>query len=168
MGDDLTAGDKIIIEKLEGLQNRLDKIESRFANQINIIAKNLLSVKDDLKSYQQTTLDKIGTLQKDLIKIEKSQNFISDQFDGNKKVCQNLMKNDKAMANEIKVLSAELRSLKQELKEEKCARNADAQYIRSSYMVEISNIPVLPDEKNAADTKALVIVRELAPVYFTP
>ena len=93
--------------------------------------------------------------------IEKSQDFISKQYEGQKSTTENIIKINDHLQNDTLQLKREINTLRKEMVEECAKRNEDAQYLRSN-MVEISGIPAMENESEAQSIDLVAKVAHLA------
>ena len=159
-----------IMEKVEGNVNlspsetlllntilgKLDVLENKFNDRIERISSSIVEIKSDLNTLKNATEMRIKNVEKKVEEIMDSQSFINNEYEKNKSDMKQLLQKDMVRGKEIQNLRGEIENLHNELDQERQARNADAQYLRSSYMVEINGLNVMDDEKTATDTKKLV------------
>ena len=131
-----------ILQKLFNETN--DLLDEKFAVMAAQIRNDINEVKEDLARYKAENNIEIEKLKKTVSDVETSQEFLTD--DESIKRVNNLIDNNKKMHLENQRLNADIKDLKTQLQQSKDELNLHSQYIRSSWMVEISGILVKKDE----------------------
>ena len=149
----LSLLDEKIDSKISSLDTKISALDSKINLKINIIDKKI----DSLTTKYDSQID---GLEHDVAEIKDSAEFISKQYENQKKTSETLLKRDTTRENDIKILTDTVKDLQNKLDQETCARNQVAQYHRSSLNVLIGGIPIHTgddsfDPSNAA-TKDLV------------
>ena len=131
-----------ILQKLFNETN--DLLDEKFAVMAAQIRNDINEVKEDLARYKAENNIEIEKLKKTVSDVETSQEFLTD--DESIKRVNNLIDNNKKMHLENQRLNVDIKDLKTQLQQSKDELNLHSQYIRSSWMVEISGILVKKDE----------------------
>ena len=137
------------IPKILDRVNNMDKKVTRVEKKGDNIATEISDLKDNLEAYKKDSDEQMKVLGECVSTIEISKQFLSDQYDRNKHLSENLIKKSSQADKELQELRAYLKKLDHYVKQEKIARIEQAQYLRRN-MVEISGIPRMADEKPVA------------------
>ena len=156
----------MILKELKSLNTKFDDQQKCIKN----ISRDIATIKGDLNCYKTVTDSRIKKLEDTYRGVTDSQEFISKTFENNrtsfenecsknKKVTDDIRKNDSIRESEVAMLNGELNVLQNDLKQERIGRNSDAQYNRSSYMVEFNGLKRMPDEHDDDNNtvKSLVV-----------
>ena len=140
-------GEKIdnLTIKVEGLDEKLIKLDERISINEQCVKRN-----------EQSTIKNsagISELDKKFDDIEKSCVHISEQYDDIKQTSDKNTKSItefdvrlKSLTDENARLNAQINDCKNDLLQEKLARNSDAQYQRTSINVKLCGLPLQPGE----------------------
>ena len=136
---------KQLIAKTEALDNKLtirsDNLEQKINSLNNSIRTDINVIKRDLDELKNQNNEEIKNMNNKINDIEESQNLISTSHDEQKEKIAKLIEDNKKIHKENTLLHNTVKSLKEDLNQEKMQANQLGQYIRSSKMVEISGIP---------------------------
>ena len=126
---------------ISNISNKLDNLEVKFKGEINRIEKKL-------------------------IEVEKSQDFISKEYEKYRHISNNITTKNGLIENENIALKGQLDRIQHDLEQKKAARNEDAQYHRSSLNVKLTGIPLQQGEekiKQASNNiSTLEVIKNLA------
>ena len=156
MGDEDEISNKKLLELLLDLQKNL----AQNTTSIKQIANNIEEIKQqqDLKkevlSLKTNTQASIRALEANQQKLTDSQKFINEEFEKCKSKQENYEDRAKTAESKIVNLNAHLHSL-QDMLRENCHKINDLEQYGRHCMVEISNIPVKPEESMKSIITAL-------------
>ena len=133
--------------KIEGILQKLlnkanDLLDEKFAVMAAQIRNGINKVKKDPRRYKAENNTEIEKLKKTVSDVETTQKFLRDEYDESKDRVNNLTDDKKKMHLENQRLNADIKDLKTQLQQSKDELNLHSQYIRSSWMIETSSIPV--------------------------
>ena len=120
-----------------------------------------------MESLDRKFSDEVSRLDKKINDIEQSQQFLSDEYQKNKIVMNNITNKNVKIEQENKLLHSELSKLTKELEQEKATRNEEAQYHRTSLNVRITGIPFQAGEDDITDTnnkETLSIIQKVSTI----
>lgn len=138
---------------MEDLKKQMETLLARTQGLVKL-EKTVEEINNRLKNVEETLRKEVSDLKNRVGDLEKSQQFISKQYEGHKKTNENLIKRDTALDNENKQLNSRINSLNEELEQERAARNADAQHLRSSLHVKVCGIPMQDGEETRDASQA--------------
>ena len=133
--------------KTEGILQKLlnkanDLLEEKFAVMAAQIRNGINEVKKDTRRYKAENNTEIEKLKKIISDVETTQKFLRDEYDESKDRVNNLIDDNKKTHLENQRLNVDIKDLKTQLQQSKDKLNLHSQYIRSSWMIETSSIPV--------------------------
>ena len=133
--------------KAEGILQKLlnkanDLLEEKFAVMAAQIRNGINEVKKDPRRYKAENNTEIEKLKKIISDVETTQKFLRDEYDESKDRVNNLIDDNKKTHLENQRLNVDIKDLKTQLQQSKDELNLHSQYIRSSWMIETSSIPV--------------------------
>ena len=106
------------------------------------------NISNKLDNLEEKLKGEITRIDKRLIEVEKSQDFISKEYEKYRHISNNITtKKNVLIEKENITLKGQLDNIQHELEQEKAARNEDAQYHRSSLNVKITGIPIQQGEE---------------------
>ena len=138
--------------KIDSLTVKVDEFDLRFTQIEGRVTTNEKSIKENEQSISKNSvsINELGTKFDD---VEESCTHISAQYD---KLLETANKNTtnfteldtrvKSLSNENVLLKAQINACRNELLQEKTARNSDAQYQRTSINVKLCGLPLQPGE----------------------
>lgn len=143
---------KMLNENFTNMKEQIQSVEDNLRKDINGIRK-------DFNNFKLEVDKRFEEVDKKVESIESSQNFISADFEKHKKNLETLSEKEKQLMSDNVQLYKKINSLKTSLEGETIKRNEASQYYRSSFMVEISN---LPPNKHGHKEDTMDIVTKIA------
>ena len=149
----------------ELLVNKIDKLLEKFTameTNITLLHTEINNVKEEIKINTQKINQKLRILMELLnekLKItdskvedlEASIKFISEKFEEQKSELTDIGKLSNYLKEENTLLNSTIKNVRLELEAVKGKENENTEYIRSSFMFELSNIPVQGKNKNSVE-----------------
>ena len=144
--------------KIDNLTVKVDEFDLRFTKIEGRITANENSINESKESTTKNSVD-IKVLQTNFVDVEDSCKHISAQYD---EVLKTANKNSanftdsnarfKSLSDENVLLKKQISDCRNELTQEKTARNSDAQYQRTSINVKLCGLPLQPGEEIQTNT----------------
>lgn len=125
---------------MEELQNNVKLLLARM-DKLEQIDTNVRKIDARLTSLTQHLANEVKSANNRIDDIEKSQKFISEQFDKNEKKVNFMITKEQARENEYKNMVGKVNNLESQLESERLARNISEQFDRSSFQIKILNVP---------------------------
>ena len=131
---------------MTAILDRVTQLDTKLTTVSNNLTMEITMLKTEIQQYKVEISTKVNKLSGKITSIKESQTFISKSFEDNKKVTETIIKKNTMLEQEGVKMQSTIKSLQASLKEERAARNENAQYIRSSWQLELSGIPTLENE----------------------
>ena len=149
----------------ELLENKIDKLLEKFISMetnISLLHTKINNVKEEIKTNTEKINEKLR-IHTELINekhritdskvedLKASIKFISEKFEEQKSELTDVRKLNNHLNEENALLNSTIKNVRLELEAVKEKENENAQYIRSSFMPELSNIAVQDKNENSVD-----------------
>ena len=146
----------------ELLENKIDKLLETFTSMetnISSLHTEINNVKEEIKTNTEKINEKLR-IHTDLINeklritdskvedLEASIKFISEKFEEQKSELTDVRKLNNHLKEENALLNSTIQNVRLELEAVKEKQNENAQYIRSSFMLELPSIPIQDKNEN--------------------
>ena len=139
---------KKIDEKLKIIDKKIDPLNESTST----VHKDISTLIEQSQRQYQHLEERIKEAVRKIEPLESSADHIFKCFKDQREDIKDIKLKQKNLEKENKHLNSELHMMKEQLETTKQQLNANAQYMRSSWILEISGIPTLKDE----DTKDIV------------
>ena len=118
-------------------------LDEKFAKFEHSLRNDIVNLKSDLNSVKELNKKELSKVRESVNDIEDGQIFIEKEFEDQKEKIKDLIKDNKKMFSENQRLHNEIKALYQNLEKNQTEINKLAQYNRSSFMLELSGIPLV-------------------------
>ena len=155
-----------ILEKVE----KMDKIESQLSNistQLNGIDGRLTTLEGRTTALEKQH-DELSEKTAKFTELQQSVEFLSTKYDEMMKVADSNTKNVTDLRQSCTQLTAEnimlkgmLKDFKNNMEQEKVARNEDSQYFRTSHNIKICGMPIQPGEDIKTENPHNIVTGEV-------
>ena len=149
----------------ELLENKIDKLLEKFTSietNISSLHTEINKVKEEIKAstekinkklriHAELIDEKFRITDSKVEDLEASIKFISEKFEEQKSELTDARKLNNHLKEENALLNSTMKNVRLHLEAVKEKENENAQYIRSSFILELSNIPVQDKHENSVD-----------------
>ena len=151
-----------LLEKFTSMETNISSLHTEINNVKEEIKTNTEKINEKLRIHTELINEKFRITDSKVEDLEVNIKFISEKFEEQKSELTNVRKSNNHLKEENALLNSTIKNVSLELEAVKEKENENAQYIRSSFMLELSNIPV--QDKNENSVSILCKVAELAKI----
>ena len=140
-----------LLEKLTSMETIISSLHTEMNNVKEEIKANTEKINEKLRIHTELINEKLKITDSKVEDLEASIKFMSDKFEEQKSELTDIRKLRNHLKEENALLNSTIKNVRLELETVKEKENENAQYIRSSSMLELSNIPVQGKNENSVE-----------------
>ena len=146
-------GNKInkLLEKFTSMETNISLLHTQMNNVKEEIKANTEKINEKLRIHTELINEKFKITDSKVQDLEASIKFMSDKFEEQKSELTDIRKLNNHLKEENALLNSTIKNVRLELETVKENENENVQYIRSSFMLELSNIPVQGKNENSVE-----------------
>ena len=146
-------GNKIdkLFEKFTSMEANTSSLHTEINDVKEKIKTNTEKINEKLRIHMELINKKLKNCWTKVERLEASIEFISEKFEEQKSKLTDIRKLSSYLKEENTLLNSTIKNVRLELETIKEKENENVQYIRSSFMHELSNIPVQGKNKNSLE-----------------
>ena len=140
-----------LLEKFTSMETNISSLHTEINNVKEEIKTNTEKINEKLRIHTELINEKFRITDSKVEDLEASIKFISEKFEEQKSELTDVRKLNNHLMEENALLNSTIQNVRLELEAVKEKQNENAQYIRSSFMLELPNIPVQDKNENSVD-----------------
>ena len=140
-----------LLEKFTSMETNISSLHTEINNMKEEIKTNTEKINEKLRIHTELINEKFRITDSKVQDLEASIKFISEKLEEQKSELTNVRKSNNHLKEENALPNSTIKNVSLELEAVKEKENENAQYIRSSFIIELSNIPVQDENENSVD-----------------
>ena len=140
-----------LLEKFTSMETNISSLHTEINNVKEEIKTNTEKINEKLRIHTELINEKLRITDSKVEDLEASIKFISEKFQEQKSELTDVRKLNNHLMEENALLNSTIQNVRLELEAVKEKQNENAQYIRSSFMLELPNISVQDKNENSVD-----------------
>ena len=143
------------------MKTNISSLHTEINNAKGDIKTNAEKINKKLRIHTELINEKLKITDSKVEDLEASIKFISEKFEEQKSELTDIRKLNNYLKEENVLLNWTIKNVRLELETVKEKENENAQYIRSSFILELSNIPVQDKNENSVEIvcKAVELIK---------
>ena len=146
-----------LLEKFTSMKTNISSLHTEINNAKGDIKTNAEKINKKLRIHMELINEKLKITDSKVEDLEASIKFISEKFEEQKSELTDIRKLNNYLKEENVLLNWTIKNVRLELETVKEKENENAQYIRSSFILELSNIPVQDKNENSVEIVCKVV-----------
>ena len=140
-----------LLEKFTAMETNITLLHTEMNNVKEEIKINTQKINQQLRILMELLNEKLKITDSKVEDLEASIKFISEKFEEQKSELTDIRKLSNYLKEENTLLNSTIKNVRLELEAVKGKENENTEYIRSSFMFELSNIPAQGKNKNSVE-----------------
>ena len=140
-----------LLEKFTSMETNISSLHTEINNVKEEIKTNTEKINEKIRIHTELINEKLRITDSKAEDLKASIKFISEKFEEQTSELTDVRKLNNHLKEENALLNSTIKNVSLELEAVKEKENENAQYIRSSFMLELSNIAVQDKNENSVD-----------------